>query len=174
MKIKEVIVVEGKHDQDRINKAVTADTFVTNGTHLSKSDLQFLLKLNQEKGIIVFTDPDYPGESIRRKIREVIPDCLHATLSSKQSKGKGKVGIEHASIEDIQQALNQVVTFVPYTTPSLSWQDYNELQLNGMSTSKQRRELVCAFYHLPYANSKTCYKYLNMLGIQKSDLEAIL
>ena len=41
-KIKEVIVVEGKDDTKQIQRAVDADTFETNGSALSSSDIEQL------------------------------------------------------------------------------------------------------------------------------------
>ena len=55
MVIKETIVVEGKHDVDKIKSCVDADIIITSGTHLSKRTLELIKQTNKEKGIIVFT-----------------------------------------------------------------------------------------------------------------------
>jgi ribonuclease M5 len=173
MKIKEVIIVEGIHDQDAIKRAVEADTLVTHGTHISKEMLDFIDKLNQTRGVIVFTDPDTPGEQIRKKIIQRIGGCKHATLSNKQSRNKGRVGIEHASSEDIKEALLKVVTF-DHQSLSISWHEFLDLGLTGLSDSKSKREKVCRLLALPYANAKTLYQYLNMSGCTKSEIEGEL
>ena len=49
-KIKEVIVVEGKDDTKQIQRAVDADTFETNGSALSSSDIEQLKKLQKTRG----------------------------------------------------------------------------------------------------------------------------
>ncbi len=67
-KIKEIIVVEGKDDTKKILRAVNADTFETNGSALSSADIERLKKLQQKRGLIVFTDPDFNGERIRKMI----------------------------------------------------------------------------------------------------------
>ena len=75
-KIKEVIVVEGKDDTKQIAKAVNADTFETNGSALSSKDLSQLAKLQAARGLIVFTDPDFNGERLRKIISQAVPGRL--------------------------------------------------------------------------------------------------
>lgn len=173
MKIQEVIIVEGIHDQDAIKQAVEADTLVTHGTHISKELLEFIERLNQMRGVIIFTDPDTPGDKIRKKIMQHIGSCKHATLSNKQSRNKGKVGIEHASSEDIRLALEKVVTFST-SQESLTWHDFLDLGLTGYIDSKKRREHVCRHFALPYANAKTLFQYVNMCGLTKNEIEGVL
>jgi ribonuclease M5 len=107
VKIKEVIVVEGKDDTTAIRKAVEADTIETNGSAISKECLERIQHAHEVRGVIVLTDPDYPGRRIRALIEQQIPNVKHAFLPKKQTiakNGKG-LGIEHASPEDIRTAL---------------------------------------------------------------------
>ena len=50
-----------------------------------------LKQYNETRGIIVFTDPDSPGEAIRNKIINYVGTCKHASLSTKQSRGGKKL-----------------------------------------------------------------------------------
>ena len=71
MKIKEIIVVEGKDDTAAIKKAVDADTIETNGSAINDRVQFNKIRLAQEtRGVIIFTDPDFPGEKIRKTIAE--------------------------------------------------------------------------------------------------------
>lgn len=173
IKIQETIVVEGKHDADKIKSCVAAEIVLTQGTHLSQKTLNLLKALNKRQGIIVFTDPDGPGEMIRTKIIEAVGTCKHASLSLKQSKAKSKVGIEHASCEDIIEALKKVATF-DVNEVSISQQDFFDLGLSGQNDSQKRRDFISATLNIPRTNAKRCYKYLNMLGKTKDEIETIL
>ena len=73
MKIKEIIVVEGRDDTDAIKKSVDAVTIETHGYGITKATWELIEKAYKEKGIIVFTDPDHAGEQIRRRILEKFP-----------------------------------------------------------------------------------------------------
>ena len=66
MKIKEIIVVEGKDDTVAIKRAVDADTIETNGSAIGDHVIE-QVKLAQKRGVIIFTDPDYP-ESVFEKL----------------------------------------------------------------------------------------------------------
>lgn len=83
MKIKEVIVVEGKDDTKRINLAVNADTLETRGSAISDETLAQIEELHDKRGVIVFTDPDFSGEKIRKIIQEAVPGVKHAFLTKK-------------------------------------------------------------------------------------------
>lgn len=172
-KIKEVIVVEGIHDLEKISKYVDADIITSNGKGFDDSFLQLCKQLNETKGIIVFTDPDGPGEYIRRKIIEVVGTCKHASLHIIQSKKKGRVGIEHASKEDIIEALEKVATY-DIMQQSLKWNEFVDLGLTGNPQAQLRRDLLSAYYHFPKSNAKTNFKYLNMMGISKAMILEVL
>lgn len=83
VKIKEVIVVEGRDDTAKVKQAVDADTIETNGSAIDNAILQQIKHAKEKRGVIIFTDPDYPGERIRRIIDERVPGCKHAFLDRK-------------------------------------------------------------------------------------------
>lgn len=173
MKIEEVIVVEGKHDQAKILSCIEADIIISNGTHLSERFLQQCKRLNQERGIIIFTDPDYPGTYIRNKIMAYVGNCKHATLDINQAKTKGKVGVENASCKDIIEALKRSAKFSK-NVESISFESFIDLGLNGQKSSQKRRDVLSKEFGLPKANAKTCFKYLNMIGVTADTCKKIL
>ncbi|MCT3438876.1 toprim domain-containing protein, partial [Limosilactobacillus fermentum] len=96
-KIKEVIVVEGKDDTKQVQRAVLADTFETNGSALSKKALEQIKKLQQSRGVIVFTDPDFNGERLRKLIDQNVPGVKHAFIRRDQgvpTEAHGSLGVE--------------------------------------------------------------------------------
>ena len=59
-----------------------------------------MISLNDLRGVIVSTDPDYNGERIRKIIMEAVPTAKHAFLNrgeaTPKSKTKGRsLGVEH-------------------------------------------------------------------------------
>ena len=76
----DVIVVEGLHDEIKI-KSVYPDAFcvITNGSEISDETLRYIKKLSESHNIIIFTDPDSPGERIRNKVPESL---RNSTLTS--------------------------------------------------------------------------------------------
>ena len=78
MKVQEIIVVEGKDDTARIKLAVEADTIETNGSALDEATIQRVMKAHETRGVIVLTDPDFPGGKIRETLTQRIPTIKHA------------------------------------------------------------------------------------------------
>ena len=173
MKIKEVIVVEGKKDTARIQTFFEAETFETGGTGISKKDIAYLKLLQEKRGIIVFTDPDYPGEYIRKKISDSVPEAKHAFIIAKQARENGKVGVEHASKEVLEEALSTLVSFQK-KQETLSYSDYLAMGLSGKKNSKELRTLISNHYHIGESNGKTLWKRLNALQLQSEEIVEVL
>ncbi len=66
MKIKEIIVVEGKDDTVAIKRAVNADTIETNGSAVNEATIEQVRLAQKKRGVIIFTDPDFPGQKITK------------------------------------------------------------------------------------------------------------
>lgn len=173
MKIKEVIIVEGLHDLQKIQACVDADVIITHGTHLSNETLSQLKVLNETRGIIVFTDPDGPGERIRRRIIDVVGNCKHASLSTRQSRNKRKVGIEHATCSDIKESLKEAVTY-DTMSDSLQWQTFVSLGLTGQKDSKDKRNYLSSQFNMPVGNGKRLFRYLNMMKKTEEEIHEAL
>ena len=175
MKVKEVVIVEGKDDTVAVKRATGADTLETNGSAITAATLQQIAHLQEKRGVIVFTDPDYPGRRIRAIIEEHIPGVKHAFLDKKQAlaaNGKG-LGIEHASDEDIRAALGAV--YIRQDTTEEMWQaapeDLIEARLTMHPSSRLRRERLGERLKIGYTNAKGLQKRLKMFGITREQFK---
>ena len=106
-RIKEAIVVEGRDDTLAVSKAVDAIIIETHGFGLSDKTWKILDKAYRERGLIILTDPDHGGRSIRRKILNRFPGSKEAFVSTEKASKKGDVGIENAAPDDIWEALSK-------------------------------------------------------------------
>lgn len=176
MKIKEIIIVEGKNDTLAVKRAVDADTLETNGSEISEETLQRIELAWKRRGVIVFTDPDYPGTRIRQIISERLPSCKHAFLNKKHaisSNGK-KVGIEHASITDIQEAILSVREEIEEPKILIEWQDLITAGLVVGERAKARRKALGDRLQMGYMNGKQLYKRLQMFQISRDEFNSAL
>src|SRR5699024_11100245 len=148
---------------------------------ISRETLDILQHAHEKRGIIVFTDPDYAGERIRHIIQEHIPTCQHAFLRRDEAtpvRKRTSLGIEHATVEAIQQAL-QRVHHVEYTKTSpkinqVTRADVIAHSLIGKSDSAIRREYLGNILHIGRVNGKQLVKRLSMFDISKADfLQAV-
>lgn len=169
-KIKEVIVVEGKTDTQVLKELFDVETIETHGLALSEDTLEYIKEVNKTRGVIVLTDPDYPGMKIRNMIKDILPNSKHAFVDKKDAKGKKKLGIAEARKEAIIEALDNVISFDD-SKESITWEEFLDLDIIG---NKERRLHVYDSFHLGYGNVKTLFKRLNMVGITKEDIMRIL
>ena len=65
-KVRELLVVEGKHDKDKLERLFDCDIICTNGLGVDDDTMKTIRTCALNQGVIVLTDPDRPGEKIRR------------------------------------------------------------------------------------------------------------
>lgn len=176
MKIKEIIVVEGKDDTVAIRRAVDADTIETNGSAISEETIEKIKFAQETRGVIVFTDPDYPGEKIRKTIMEHVVECKHAFLPKEEaiSKGRRGIGVEHASPEAIRKALKHAHFMMDDPKEEISKEELLAAGLIGRADSKARREKLGQLLRIGYANGKQLYKRLKMFQISKKEFSTAI
>lgn len=179
MKIKEIIVVEGKDDTTAIINAVKADTIETNGSAINDVVIEQIKLAQQTRGVIILTDPDFPGQRIRNIISEKVPGCKHAFIAKEyalQKHGKG-VGVEHASSETIRKALKDAQLMQEDVKEEITHEDLITAGLIGGSGAKERREKLGKLLRIGYTNGKQLHKRLMVFEISKeafiSAVEAI-
>ena len=117
VRVKEVIVVEGRYDRNTLCQVVDADVLCTDGFAIFRDgERQALLRRLAEKcGLIVLTDPDGAGEVIRGFLSGIVPPgaVKHAFIPDIPGKEKrksspskeGKLGVEGMAPEAILRAL---------------------------------------------------------------------
>lgn len=172
--IEEIIVVEGKDDTRRIQEVLIADTIETRGSAINAEIITQIIHAQETRGVIVFTDPDYPGEKIRKIIMAEVPDAQHAFLPRSQAKGKKKyasLGVEHASDDAILIALKKVMTpAVTIETEPISQQELMNYGLIADPKASRRRELLGDELRIGYTNGKQLQKRLAMFRISEKEL----
>lgn len=169
MKLKEIIVVEGRDDTAAIQRAVDADTIETNGSAINNETLEKIKLAQKTRGVIVLTDPDFPGQKIRHTIEEYIPDCKHAFIEKRKALhklGKG-VGVEHASPDVIREALSHAHLMQEELKEEITKDDLFDAGLIGGKGARERREQLGKLLKIGYTNGKQLHKRLMMFQITK-------
>jgi ribonuclease M5 len=175
VKFSEIVVVEGMHDLERLKSIYTdIDVLITNGSEIDKY-LPTIIEASKKRDIILFLDPDYPGERIRKKISSVIPNAKHAFLKKDLaiSKNKKKVGIEHAKKEDIIEALEKVLSPVE-SSEKVTYLELYDLGLFGDENSSKLRDYVSSELNIGHTNGKTFLKRINMFNISIETIKNVL
>ncbi len=186
LKIKETIVVEGKGDINTIARVCEANFIMTSGLHISKKTYAEIELAINTCGIIIFTDPDSAGRSIRNKIVSLFEEnsdkIKHANITVKEAKKNGDVGVENASDEALILALKEArternnlyseqrVRENSQLNESYTLQDLIDLGLAGHKDSAKKRQKICDQLRIPYSNAKSLLKKLNAYGIKREEI----
>lgn len=175
-----VVVVEGRDDTANLKRFFQVDTYETRGSALSSEDLERIARLQEQRGVIVFTDPDYNGERLRKMISQAVPEVGQAFLrraeATPKSKSAGRsLGVEHADFEALKEALDGAFTGRQADPQEqISQADLMRLGLLAGAASRKRREYVGEVLRIGYSNGKQLPKRLAMFGISLEELVTAL
>ncbi|MCI1881016.1 MAG: ribonuclease M5 [Sporolactobacillus sp.] len=173
MKVNEVIVVEGKSDTAAIRRTLQADTIETNGSKISRRTIEMIRRAGKTRGVIVFTDPDFSGERIRKIVSRAVPGCKHAFITRREGRGNPResLGVEHASPDAIRTALSKVYTQSEAQSETITQRMLRTYGLLGGPDAGQRRRRLGDLLKIGYTNGKQLYKRLNMFRISPEELD---
>ncbi|MDB4868978.1 MAG: rnmV [Cohnella sp.] len=178
MTIREMIVVEGKDDTAAIRRAVGADTIETGGSAVGEDVLKRIELAQERRGVIIFTDPDSPGERIRKMVAERVPGAKHAFLTRDEARGRDGLGVEHASDEAIRRALEGVRSTEEageaVDAGAIEWGDLLDAGLIVHADAARRRERMGELLGIGYANGKQFFKRCSMFRITPAEFAAAL
>ena len=106
-RINEIVVVEGKTDSQLLKELYDVDTIETHGLGLDEKTLELIKEASKTRGVIVLTDPDYPGLKIRNQVEKYVQNCKHAFVDRKDAIGRKKLGIAEANKEAVKKAIEK-------------------------------------------------------------------
>ena len=191
VKIREVIVVEGRYDKNTLSQVVDATILETRGFGIfkDKEQLSLLRRAAQARGLILLTDSDGAGFVIRNYLKGAIdPGYIkHAYIPDisgkerrKDTPGKeGKLGVEGMPPQVLLEALRRAgATFEGETEQRSSGQltkaDLFDLGLSGHPDSAARRLRLLKRLNLPERMSANAMlEALNLL-YTRQELEHIM
>lgn len=176
----EVIIVEGRDDTKRLIETFgpSIKTIETNGSALDQATIERIRQAHQQYGAIVFTDPDYAGQRLRRKIRQAVPDIKEAHLSQAQTtapQAGHSLGIEHAKPETIRQALASLATpQVQAPVQAMTMKDLWDLHLVGHDQAAYYRQRVADHFNLGHLNAKQLINQCQKYGICLKEVQLFM
>lgn len=177
--VRELVVVEGLHDRQAVERAVAADVWVLGGDRVAHQTLSELRRACASRGVIVFTDPDGAGERIRRRVADAVPGSRHAFLTREQARSAHGIGVEHAAPDDIAAALlaarggPDAQTPARQASPSavFTQADLESAGLVGHPGAAAARQRVGDRLGIGTGNAKAFLRKLNTLYVTRSEWE---
>ena len=173
LKIKEIIVVEGRDDITAIKRVVDAHIIALNGfSALSKKTINKMIELSKTNDLILFTDPDFAGKKIRDTLKRYIPNIKHAFVSRKDATKNDNIGVENANDKAILEALKNVITANQDVENRFNISDLIDNGFVSGSNAKERRIMLGDILKIGYYNAKQLLKALNSFNISREQFNA--
>ena len=196
IQIREIIVVEGLHDKQAVQRVADAEIWVLGGDRVARHLISELQRAARSRGVILFTDPDGPGERIRRRMEPLLPGCKHAFIPKSLATSNRAVGVEHASDAAILQALETArttsaarqeenvspngipasvsVNSAEHHAAPFTLTDLIEAGMVHHPEAASRRQRVGEALGIGYGNAKAFLRKLNVLGVDRREFEQAL
>lgn len=166
LRVREVIVVEGRYDKNTLLQAVSADVIETEGFGIFKNaeKRRYLGLLAEKRGLIVMTDPDGAGFVIRNFLKgcvdpkyvkdAYVPDIFGKERRKKAPSKEGKLGVEGMERDVLLESLRRAgATFEGEEsmarTGGITKADLYALGLSGGEGSRERRLVLQQRLGLP-------------------------
>ena len=166
IKVREVIVVEGRYDKNALSQVVDAVILETAGFGIfkDKQKQKLLRTLAETRGLIILTDSDGAGFVIRRYLSGAIdpglvkhayvPDVLGKERRKKSPSKEGKLGVEGMRPEIIVDALRRAGATIEGETSrrtpgGITKADLYAAGLSGRPDSAEKRRALLKSLGLP-------------------------
>ena len=172
-----IFVVEGRNDASRLKQIYPDITIITtNGSAINPDSVEVLKELDQTHDIVLFLDPDHAGERIRRLLGKSLTHVYHAFLNQEDAHSKNgkKIGVEHASADDIMLALKDIQNVHYDSTSDVTHSFLHEMKLTGNLNSKKIRNHLSGILKIGHVNGKTLYQRLKLFNISKKQIVEVL
>ena len=190
-RVREVIVVEGRYDQNTVSQAVDATVVTLGGFAVfnDKEKLAFLRRLAEKRGLVILTDSDGAGFLLRNYLKGAlpkdrvkqayIPDVKGKERRKRKGGKEGKLGVEGMSPAVLLEALRRCgATFEDAAPPergeAITKADLYALGLSGGEGSAERRRRLLKRLDLPeHLTANAMLEALNLL-FGREELERLL
>lgn len=185
IKIQEAILVEGRYDINTLRQLVDTVILETGGFRIfkDKERLAMIRKIAARRGILILTDSDGAGLTIRNFVRGAlpkdqvkhayIPEIMGKEARKRQSSKEGKLGVEGMPQDILLHALRRAGATVlsgegaPQSAQDtlLTKADLYALGLSGAVGSEGRRKALLHALGLPqYLSANALLDFMNAVS----------
>lgn len=165
IKVREVIVVEGKYDLNKLKQMIDGIVVTTDGFGIfhNREKMELIRRMAENRGVIVLTDSDGAGFVIRNHLKSClpkdmvkhayIPDIYGKEARKKAHSKEGKLGVEGMTPAVIRKALinagAQIDGESSLASGTLTKADLYAVGLSGTPNSGENRKKLISVLSLP-------------------------
>ena len=186
VRIREVIVVEGRYDRNTLSQVVDALIFETNGFSIfnNRKKLEALRMLAEERGLILLTDSDSAGFVIRNRLKGLVPSekikqAFVPAVSGREKRKdrpskEGLLGVEGMRPEELIRALKNAGASEENSADEITDADFYRLGLNGKPGAAELRRRLARELNLPPLISRTDLQKAAGFLLSREELETLV
>ncbi len=163
IKLEQAVIVEGKYDKIKLSSIIDAVIITTNGFNIFKDTekLELIRYYAEKTGIIIMTDSDSAGFTIRNHIKGAvkkgtvinvyIPDIMGKEKRKIKPSAEGKLGVEGVEKKIILEALEKagVTASAGEEREKITKTDLFTLGFSGGKNSSELRKKLLEYLKLP-------------------------
>ena len=162
LSIKEVIVVEGKYDKEKLKKVTDAPIVCTHGFEIyrSKKIVNTIKALAKDRGVIILTDSDRAGFRIRNYLKQCLGDKIpvkNAYVPQIEGKERRKdkagadgiLGVEGIDDKIIEDILIKAAVVTDERLEAVSKAEFYADGFSGKDDSADKRKKLSKALNLP-------------------------
>lgn len=165
VRVREVIIVEGKYDVNTLKQVLDATILTTEGFGIfhNREKLDLIIRMANTRGVIILTDSDGAGFVIRNRLKgsldpalvkhAYIPDVVGKERRKKSPSKEGKLGVEGMRPEVLLEALKRAGATLDDVTQiagsTITKADLYALGLSGRPNSAESRQELLKRLELP-------------------------
>lgn len=168
-----LIIVEGISDVAFLSSFVKAEFMTTGGYTIPKKEIEFAKRVGESKKVIVLTDSDEAGITIRNRINELIPNTYNVLLDINKCNKNGKHGVAESTKEEVIKCLSEYELKTDIEYGKISANDLYKLGIIGPG-SKEKREIVTTSLRLGICDGKKLVRRINFLNIKLDEIIEVL
>ena len=187
MRIRELLIVEGKYDAAKLSGLVDGLILTTGGFSIyrDREKRELIKEMGKKRGIIILTDSDAAGFQLRHyiqnfakgaKIKNAYIPAIPGKEKRKEKPSKeGTLGVEGVPAEVLIAALRRAgaTEEAPRSGRRLTYTDLYQLGISGTPGSAERRRALLRLIGLPLRLSKKALLETLDAGYTYEELEAI-
>lgn len=182
LKLREVLVVEGRYDRNTLSQVVDALIFETGGFSIfhNREKLEALRMLAEKRGLIILTDSDGAGFVIRNRLKGLMPEerirqaFIPAVPGKERRKAhasrEGLLGVEGMRPEVLIEALRRAGATEERNVPEVTTAEFYALGLTGRPHSADLRRKLAESLDLPGGISQTDLRRAVSMLLTKEEL----
>ncbi len=188
LRIREVLVVEGRYDRNALSQIVDALIFETGGFSVfhNQEKLKALRMLAEERGLIILTDSDDAGLVIRSRLKGLLPpekirQAFIPRIEGKERRKQkpsrqGLLGVEGMPPDVLLRALRNAGVTEETADPGreVSAADFYALGLTGRDGSAELRRKLAECLDLPRNISQADLRKAAGILLRPEELEELV